>query len=109
MKVQCLEINTQNCVSDRGTRFGTATKFFLGCLPQWGGILVCLSYLREGALEKGERREYNRRGTEVSLGHNCTGKGQGSSCIWVEPKDRLRFLISSGISRDSSGKTGDRS
>jgi hypothetical protein len=37
-----------------------------GCLPQWGGILTVLSYFREGALEKGERREYARRETEVS-------------------------------------------
>jgi hypothetical protein len=36
--------------------------------------LAVLSYFREGALEKGERREYAKRGTEVSLGHKCTGE-----------------------------------
>jgi hypothetical protein len=31
--------------------------FCLGCLPKWEGILAFLNYFREGALEKGERRE----------------------------------------------------
>jgi hypothetical protein len=48
-------------------------------------------------LEKGERREYARRGTEVSLGHKCTGE------VREERRRRLHFFrqLSGGeVSKD---------